>query len=126
MRKLTEVKLEMGAHTYRLNVLSMYILRSLLDGPKNGYDLLKELRQLSENRWTPPKSTIYPLLKKMVEEGLLEVDEHGFYRLTERGYQVLESLKRNPQIVDELMKNIDVIKRILEKIKEIDASSEPY
>ena len=117
MRKLTEVKLEVGHKTFKLNVLGIYILHSLAQGPKNGYDLLKELRALTNNKWSPPKSTIYPLLKKMVEEGLLTVDEHGVYRLTDTGYEVLRIFRRNEDIINELMDNVGLILKILEEVK---------
>ena len=117
MRKLTEVKLDIGHRTFKLNVLGIYILHSLAQGPKNGYDLLKELRALTNNKWSPPKSTIYPLLKKMVEEGLLTVDEHGVYKLTDTGYEVLKIFRRNENIINELMDNVGLILRILEEVK---------
>jgi len=117
LRKLTEVKLDIGHRTFKLNVLGIYILHSLAQGPKNGYDLLKELRALTNNKWSPPKSTIYPLLKKMVEEGLLTVDEHGVYKLTDTGYEVLKIFRRNENIINELMDNVGLILRILEEVK---------
>jgi len=117
LRKLTEVKLDIGHKTFKLNVLGIYILHSLARGPKNGYDLLKELRALTNNKWSPPKSTIYPLLKKMVEEGLLTVDEHGVYKLTDTGYEILRTFRRNENIIDELMENISLILKILEEVK---------
>ncbi|ABU82040.1 PadR family transcriptional regulator [Ignicoccus hospitalis] len=117
MRKLTEVKIELGHRSYKLNVLGLYVLHSLSNGPKNGYDLLKELKRLTNNKWVPPKSTIYPLLKKMVEEGLLDVDEHGVYSLTEAGRAVLKALRRNSEAINELEENISLILKIIEEIK---------
>jgi len=117
LRKLTEVKIELGHRSYKLNVLGLYVLHSLSNGPKNGYDLLKELKRLTNNKWVPPKSTIYPLLKKMVEEGLLDVDEHGVYSLTEAGRAVLKALRRNSEAINELEENISLILKIIEEIK---------
>jgi DNA-binding PadR family transcriptional regulator len=67
VRKLLEVRVKMGANEYKLNPLSLYILKSLAEKPKNGYDILKEIRKLTDGKRVPPKSTIYPTLKKMVE-----------------------------------------------------------
>jgi PadR family transcriptional regulator, regulatory protein AphA len=54
------------------------LLGLLADTPQNGYDLTKRFEQtLSEHAWSAGHSQIYPDLKRMTAEGLLEVVEEG-------------------------------------------------
>lgn len=54
------------------SLLALYILHTLQDCPKSGYDLLKEITEKTGGTWAPSKGTIYPLLKQLEEEGLIE------------------------------------------------------
>ncbi len=116
MRKLLEMKVKAGATEYKLNPLSLYILKSLAEKPKNGYDILKEIRKLTDGKWVPPKSTIYPTLKKMVEVGLLNVDEHGLYTITEDGLRVLKRIRENKEEVDSLRENVRLIEKLIQSV----------
>jgi DNA-binding PadR family transcriptional regulator len=78
-------------------LMQLYILHSLRQEPKSGYDLLKEISEKTKGAWVPSKGTLYPMLAKMAEEGLIEVSETGLrsksvYALTEKGRQTLESI----------------------------------
>lgn len=61
--------------------------------PISGYDIMKEFNKGLVNFWTAKHSQIYPELKKLVEEGLLEfqveitgeVLEKKMYSITEKG-----------------------------------------
>ncbi|MFA6224916.1 MAG: PadR family transcriptional regulator [Methanoregula sp.] len=53
--------------------LALYILHTLQERPTSGYDLLKEIAEKTGGTWAPSKGTIYPLLKQLEEEGLIEV-----------------------------------------------------
>jgi DNA-binding PadR family transcriptional regulator len=116
VRKLLEMKVKAGATEYKLNPLSLYILKSLAEKPKNGYDILKEIRKLTDGKWVPPKSTIYPTLKKMVEVGLLNVDEHGLYTITEDGLRVLKRIRENKEEVDSLRENVRLIEKLIQSV----------
>ena len=116
VRKLLEVRVKMGANEYKLNPLSLYILKSLAEKPKNGYDILKEIRKLTDGKRVPPKSTIYPTLKKMVEQGLLNVDEHGLYSITDGGKKLLEKLVNNKEEIQMLKDNVKLIEKLIESV----------
>jgi len=55
------------------SLLALYILHTLQECPKSGYDLLKEITEKTGGTWAPSKGTIYPLLHQLEEEGLIEV-----------------------------------------------------
>ena len=67
------------------------LLGLLADTPQNGYDLTKRFEQtLSDHAWSAGHSQIYPELKRMTTEGLIEVvDERSrgskVYGLTDAG-----------------------------------------
>ena len=42
--------------------LTIYLLFSLKQKPKSGYELLSEIKEKTEGAWVPSKGTIYPLL----------------------------------------------------------------
>jgi len=53
-----------------------YALLALLRvGPLSGYDLQKQFAQSVGHVWHAPDSQIYPELRKMVQEGLIEAEE---------------------------------------------------
>ncbi|MGI5269661.1 helix-turn-helix transcriptional regulator [Nonomuraea sp. CA-218870] len=67
------------------------ILGTLLDGPRNGYQVRRHLETWGADSWTSVKfGSIYHGLGKMADEGLLEVVEKGkggatVYALTDEG-----------------------------------------
>jgi len=77
-------------------LLRLFILRTLSEAPKSGYDILKEVEATTKGEWTPSKGTVYPLLDELEEEGLIESVEEGArarraFRTTSRG---MEHLRR--------------------------------
>ena len=75
-------------------ILTIYVLHSLKKKPKSGYDILAEINKKTEGKWTPSKGTIYPLLKKLKDEGLIKVNKTGdrsknIFELTNKGKKSL-------------------------------------
>ncbi|WP_166982961.1 PadR family transcriptional regulator [Paramicrobacterium fandaimingii] len=68
------------------------LLAILRVGPLSGYDLAKQFSQSVGHVWHAPDSQIYPELRKMETEGLIEgeVEERGARR-TRRNYHVTEA-----------------------------------
>ncbi|ALU11998.1 PadR family transcriptional regulator [Ignicoccus islandicus DSM 13165] len=117
MRKLFEVTVDVGERKVKMNPLKIYIIKSVNEKPKNGYDILREIKNKSNGRWVPPKSTIYPTLKKMVDEGLMTVDDNGVYKITDVGRQILEKLTNDDKIIDDLLENLRAIEILLQEVK---------
>jgi DNA-binding PadR family transcriptional regulator len=81
-------------------LLALFILHSLKQQPKSGYELLKEIEEKTEGVWVPSKGTLYPILKQLEDEGLIEVAEIGkrskhIFALTESGEETLRTVKEH-------------------------------
>jgi len=87
-----------------LSEMTLYILVSLAPGPLHGYAIAKKVRVLSEDRVILSVSTLYTILKRLLEDGWIErvgeaaePDESGrprkTYALTERGQRILAAEK---------------------------------
>lgn len=99
-------------------ILSVYILHSLSKKPKSGYDLLKEITVKTEGAWTPSKGTIYPLLTKLENDGLIEVFRVGqrsktVYETTSKGLSHLENVKKHAREMEE---KINQFRQLLSEI----------
>lgn len=95
MRGILHYTTEEG-HTRSL--ISLYVLHSLHCKPKTGYDLLKEIEEVTAGAWVPSKGTLYPLLHSLADEGLVTEEETGIrsktiYSLTSAGEEVLSAIK---------------------------------
>ncbi len=77
------------------SLLKLYILLLLYEGPKHGYELIKNLEKKLGQK--PSSSHIYPFLKKLQDAGFVELEEMGerekkTYRLTRSGKKWVEGL----------------------------------
>ncbi|HEC89809.1 MAG: PadR family transcriptional regulator [Thermoplasmata archaeon] len=80
-------------------ILSIYILHTLKEKPKSGYEILMEIKEKTEDTWTPSKGTIYPLLKQLKDEGLIKIKEQGkrgknIFTITSEGKKILNNLRK--------------------------------
>ena len=77
----------------------MYILTVLATGPKHGYALMAEIRELSDETVRLGPGTLYGSLKRMIGQGLiaeagerpdpaLDDERRRYYELTEFGAKV--------------------------------------
>jgi DNA-binding PadR family transcriptional regulator len=85
-----------NGHTRSL--ITLYILHSLDCEPKTGYDLLREIEEVTGGAWVPSKGTLYPMLHSLADEGLITTQEMGarskmIYALTKDGETTLNSMK---------------------------------
>src|SRR6201987_3005992 len=78
--------------------LEVMILQALRLKPMHGYDLVKHIKQVSDDLLQVEEGSLYPALQRMLREGWLE-SEAGMsakgrptriYRLTDAGLQHLE------------------------------------
>lgn len=80
---------------------TLYILLSLISGPRHGYAIMKDVENLSESRVTLSTGTLYGALKRLLEQGWIdrvadpEPDEservRKHYALTRLGRQILDA-----------------------------------
>lgn len=68
--------------------LRLFLLGLLDQGPRHGYDIMRDLEQRFSGLYSPSAGTVYPRLAKLEEEGLVERTDEGrkaSYRLTDAG-----------------------------------------
>ena len=87
-------------------ILTFYVLHSLKEKPKSGYEILAEIKNKTQGTWTPSKGTLYPLLKSLETEGLIKLSRvekrsKNIYRLTVKGRRVLFVIRDKRKEVNE-------------------------
>jgi DNA-binding PadR family transcriptional regulator len=78
---------------------AFFVLTALVDEPRHGYGIVGEVDQLSEGRMRLRVGTLYGVLDRLVNDGLVEPDREEvvagrlrrYYRLTERGHGALST-----------------------------------
>src|SRR5579884_1630516 len=69
------------------------LLRLLSEEPRNGYQLMQAIEELSDGRWRPSPGSIYPTLSQLEDEGLIrsaQSEGNKVFELTDEGRQHLE------------------------------------
>jgi len=66
---------------------------------ETGYSIMRTIDEKTEGAWRPGPGTVYPLLRSLVKEGLLEKagpesDSTVKYHVTKKGKQELEEMQR--------------------------------
>ncbi len=85
-----------------------YILSMLSERPMTGKEIIEEAAMRSKNQWRPSPGLVYPLLGKLMQEGLIdEVD--GRYSITEKGMKMLKDINFVQDIVK---RQLDVVMHI--------------
>ena len=84
-------------HGEQKGFLPLYILYSIQKKPKSGYRLINEIKEKTEGMWKPSKGTVYPILKHMEKEKLIQiqtVEKRGknIYEITYDGKEILKKL----------------------------------
>ncbi|MFI5844808.1 PadR family transcriptional regulator [Catenuloplanes sp. NPDC051500] len=76
---------------------TFWILTAMIDAPRHGYGLIKQVVELSGGQRRLQAGTLYAALDRLVGEGLVEVDHEEtidgrprrYYRLTRQGASAL-------------------------------------
>ncbi|MBW9206981.1 PadR family transcriptional regulator [Mumia sp. zg.B17] len=76
-----------GGPRARRGAVRLAALSVLADGPTNGYGLITTFTERTEGRWRPSPGSIYPVLRRLTADGLVEpVDAEGTqFQITEDG-----------------------------------------
>lgn len=89
---------------------AFFILTTLVDGPRHGYGIVAEVDALSDGRVELKIGSLYGVLDRLANDGLVEMDREEawrgrlrrYYKLTEPGRQALaleaERLAANARI----------------------------
>ena len=110
--------------------LKLFVLANLEKEPLHGYGIIKRISKRSNGFWEPKPGNIYPLLKEMVEEGLIglasaERAKRKLYSITQKGRaELLRLLDESQQVVNNLVRtmgrdNNEAVKMHLRLMKEL-------
>jgi len=86
-----------------------YILTLLKEQPMTGKEIIDRATLQSEGKWKPSPGLIYPLLARLVNDGLVTEDNEGRYHVTKKGIEITSDLESFSNIVQ---KQIDVMLRV--------------
>lgn len=85
-----------------------YILTLLKEKPMTGKEIIDRAIAQTEGRWKPSPGLIYPLLGRLLDDGLV-VEDNGRYSITKKGLAIIGDLESLNGIIH---KQLDVILRI--------------
>ena len=86
-----------------------FILELLKKNPHTGKEIIDAGVKQSEGIWKPSPGLIYPLLGRLLDEGLIEETKSGKYQITRKGRSTAEDLD---SVNDIVKKQLDVLFRI--------------
>ena len=86
-----------------------FILELLKKQPHTGKEIIDYAVEQSNGIWKPSPGLIYPLLGRLLDEGLIEETKSGKYQLTTKGSETAEDVDK---ITDIVKKQIDVLFRL--------------
>jgi DNA-binding PadR family transcriptional regulator len=69
------------------------VLLLLAERPRHGYEIITEIVERSEGRWQPSPGSVYPVLKRLAADGMVEAERDGDRRvfdLTDYGRAFVE------------------------------------
>jgi len=86
-----------------------YILELLKKKQHTGKEIIDAAVKQSEGIWKPSPGLVYPLLGRLLDEGLIEESNSGKYQITRKGKATADDLDA---INDIVKKQLDVLFRI--------------
>jgi DNA-binding PadR family transcriptional regulator len=86
-----------------------YILGLLKEQPMTGKEIIDKAILQSEGKWRPSPGLIYPMLGRLLEEGLISETENGRYKITTRGLDMAADIQSVHNI---LQKQFEVMLRV--------------
>lgn len=93
-------------------LLEFYVLSLLSTYPAKGVELIETIKKKTNGMWSPSPGSIYPLLRKLENEGLIySVSSDNRFVVTEKGKVKLEELKA------EMIQINAIINSILDDVK---------
>jgi DNA-binding PadR family transcriptional regulator len=81
-------------------LLIHYILHMIASKPSHGYEILQDIEDSTKGAWRPGPGSTYPILKKLVQEGMIKADSSAredarrIYHITPRGIEQLKAAKQ--------------------------------
>ena len=86
-----------------------YILTLLKEKPMTGKEIIDKATVQTEGRWKPSPGLIYPLLGRLLDDGLVVEDDNARYSITKKGLSIIGDLETLNGVVQ---KQLDVMLRV--------------
>jgi DNA-binding PadR family transcriptional regulator len=86
-----------------------YILGLLKQQPMTGKEIIDKAILQSDGKWRPSPGLIYPLLGRLLEEGLIAETDNGRYQITKKGLDITIDVDSVHNIIQ---KQLDVMLRV--------------
>ena len=94
--------------------VEMIMLHLLLERKMYGYELLQEMKIRSNEKFILKDGSMYPILYRMIDKGLITDEQvlvgrrrtRVYYHITEEGKKYLEEIKMEYQLITEGIPNI--------------------
>ena len=98
----------------------------LSTSPKNGIEIMNEIEAATRGWWRPSPGSIYPLMKDLIDEGLVKRTEDEKYELTHKASEQMEwsfgPPSTKPQTVEEMLNEISSYVSYFEELNTSDQS----
>ena len=69
-----------------------------------GKEIIDKAIVQTGGKWKPSPGLIYPLLGRLLEEGLIEEHENGRYRITKKGISIASDIKSAHNIMQKQLR----------------------
>jgi DNA-binding PadR family transcriptional regulator len=82
-----------GRERLERGTLRYIIMDVLKDGPKHGYEIIKQLEERTQGIYSPSPGTLYPTLQLLEDQGIVRSDQESdrrVYHLTDSGHAELD------------------------------------
>jgi DNA-binding PadR family transcriptional regulator len=86
-----------------------YVLQLLAEQPMTGKEIIDKAIVQSQGKWRPSPGLIYPMLGRLLDEGLIDELDTGRYKITQKGLAMAADLQSVNNIFE---KQLDVMSRI--------------
>jgi DNA-binding PadR family transcriptional regulator len=86
-----------------------YILGLLKEQPMSGKEIIDKAVLQSDGKWRPSPGLIYPMLGRLLEEGLITETDTGKYTITGKGLDIASDIESVRHIIQ---KQLDVMLRV--------------
>ncbi|MDQ5870190.1 MAG: PadR family transcriptional regulator [Thermoproteota archaeon] len=85
-----------------------YVLALLKEQPMTGKEIIDKAILQSDGKWKPSPGLIYPMLGRLLEEGLISETDSGKYRITLKGLEIVDV----DSVRGIMQKQLDVMLRV--------------
>ena len=85
-----------------------YVLALLKEQPMTGKEIIDKAILQSDGKWKPSPDLIYPMLGRLLEEGLISETDSGKYRITSKGLEIVDV----DSVRSIMQKQLDVMLRV--------------